>query len=387
MSSIPHRNLPQRWRLVLGSDSAEALEVQLTGDDVRLDEALSGLYDEESERSGGLGASAPALARWLGDIRQFFPSSVVRVMQQDALQRFKLDRLLLEPELLAAAEPDVHLAATLIALGRSMPARTRDTARQVVRRIVDELLRRLSQPTRSAVTGALARSGRTQRPRAGEIDWMRTIRANLHNFRPELGTLVPERMLGRDRRRRSLRDVVLCIDQSGSMASSVVYASVFGAVLASLPSVTTRMIAFDTAVADLTENLVDPVELLFGVQLGGGTDIRRALAYAEGVITRPTQTTLVLISDLYEGGDAVQMLKTARRLTESGVQLIVLLALSDAGKPCFDPRHAAQFAALGAPVFACTPDMFPDLMATALSRRDVAAWAAARGVQLERPAP
>jgi len=385
VSSIPQRNLPQRWRLVLGSDSAEALEVQLTGDDVRLDEALSGLYDEESERSGGLGASAPALARWLGDIRQFFPSSVVRVMQQDALQRFKLDRLLLEPELLAAAEPDVHLAATLIALGRSMPARTRDTARQVVRRIVDELLRRLSQPTRSAVTGALARSGRTQRPRPGEIDWVRTIRANLHNYRPELGTLVPERILGRDRRRRSLRDVVLCIDQSGSMASSVVYASVFGAVLASLPSVTTRMIAFDTAVADLTENLVDPVELLFGVQLGGGTDIRRALAYAEGVITRPTQTTLVLISDLYEGGDAVQMLKTARRLTESGVQLIVLLALSDAGKPCFDPRHAGQFAALGAPVFACTPDMFPDLMATALSRRDVAAWAAARGVQLERP--
>ncbi len=386
MSSIPHRNLPQRWRLVLGSDSAEALDVQLTGDDVRLDEALSGLYDEESERAGGLGASAPALARWLGDIRQFFPSSVVRVMQQDALQRFKLDRLLLEPEMLAAAEPDVHLAATLITLGRSMPARTRDTARQVVRRIVDELLRRLSQPTRSAVTGALGRSSRTQRPRAGEIDWVRTIRANLHNFRPELGTLVPERILGRDRRRRSLRDVVLCIDQSGSMASSVVYASVFGAVLASLPSVTTRLIAFDTAVADLTENLVDPVELLFGVQLGGGTDIRRALAYAEGVITRPTQTTLVLISDLYEGGDAVQMLKTARRLTESGVQLIVLLALSDAGKPCFDPRHAAQFAALGAPVFACTPDLFPDLMATALSRRDVAAWAAARGVQLERPA-
>lgn len=386
--SAPRRDLPHRWRLLLGQEAGESLAASLHGDDLRLDEVLGELYDpgvEAGDRRAGLGASAPRLARWLGDIRRFFPSSVVRVMQQDAMARLDLERMLLEPELLAEVEPDVHLAATLLSLQKVMPERTRATARLVVRRIVDDLMQRLAQPLRSAVHGALARSVRNHRPRPSEIDWHRTIRANLRHYQPDLRTVVPERLVGFGRRRASLRDVVLCVDQSGSMAASVVYSSVFGAVMASLPALRTRMVVFDTAVVDLTAELRDPVDLLFGAQLGGGTDIHRALVYCEGLVQRPHDTVLLLISDLYEGGDSASMLQTAARLVARGVQVIVLLALSDDGRPGHDARHAALLAAMGVPVFACTPDLFPAMMAAALLRQDLALWARGHDVRLERP--
>ncbi len=170
---------------------------------------------------------------------------------------------------------------------------------------------------------------------------------------------------------------MLGIDQSGSMAESVVYSSVFGAVLASLRSVQTRMVVFDTEVVDLTDDLDDPVDVLFGVQLGGGTDINRALAYCESVIERPADTVLVLISDLYEGGIAEEMLTRAAALVGSGVTVVALLALSDSGHPSYDVDHAAALAGIGVPAFACTPDLFPDLMAAAIERRDLTQWAAA----------
>ncbi len=374
----------RRWRLVLGKEAAEPLAQELTGDSLRLDEVLEALYDEGAERRGGLGASAPKVARWLGDIRRFFPSSVVSLMQKDAMERLNLQQMLMEPELLTQAQPDVHLAASLISLNRVIPEKTKATARAVVRRIVDDVMKRLAQPLRQAVTGALARGVRNTRPKFREIDWNRTIRANLHHYQPELRTIIPEKLIGYGRRQASLRDVILCIDQSGSMAPSVVYSSIFGAVLASLPSLSTQMIVFDTAVVDLTAELHDPVDLLFGAQLGGGTDIHKALTYCEGLVRRPSDTVLILVSDLYEGGDAIQMLKTAARLVQSGVSLIALLALSDEGRPAYDARHAAAFAAMDIPVFACTPDKFPELMAAALSKRDLTLWAQQQGLKLAR---
>ena len=371
----------RRWRLILGRESADALAAPLDADTLRIDEALEALYEP---RPGGLSASSPKIARWLGDIRRFFPQSVVRVMQRDAVDRLQLQRMLLEPELLIAAEPDVHLVATILALKNLLPNRTRDTARQVVQRLVDDLRRRLEEPLRQAVVGALARQVRNPRPRLREIDWGRTIRANLKTWQPALKQLVPERLVGYGRKRNALRDVLLCVDQSGSMAVSVVYSSIFAAVLASLPSLSTRFVVFDTAVVDLTAELRDPVELLFGTQLGGGTDIHKALVYCESQITRPSDTVMVLISDLCEGGDAAQMLKTATRLTAKGVRLVVLLALSDEGHPMFDERHAGAFAALGAPVFACTPDQFAPLMAAALRGRDLHLWAQQQGLKAAR---
>jgi Mg-chelatase subunit ChlD len=382
----------RRWRLVLGGGAAaqgtagegEGLDVALAGADLGMDRTLAALYD--NERKAGLGSSAPNVARWLGDIRTYFPSSVVRVMQQDAFERLGLRQMLLEPELLETVEADVHLVATLLSLSRVIPARTKETARAVVRKVVEDLERRLATRTVQAVRGALNRTARSSRPRPHEIDWDRTIRANLTRYLPERGTVIPEKLVGYGHKRRqtALRDIILCVDQSGSMATSVVYSGIFGATLASIRAVSTRMVVFDTAVVDLTEDLHDPVELLFGTQLGGGTDINRALAYCQGLVTRPTQTILVLITDLYEGGDAVEMLKRVAALVASGVQMVCLLALNDGGAPIYDERHAAALAGLGVPTFACTPDLFPDLMAAAISRRDLALWAAQHDIVTAR---
>lgn len=310
------------------------------------------------------------MARWLGDIRTYFPSSVVQVMQRDAIDRLGLSTLLLEPEMLEAVEADVHLVGTLLSLNKAMPETTKETARAVVRKVVEDLEKRLATRTRATLTGALDRSARISRPRPHDIDWNRTISANLKHYLPEYRTIVPERLIGYGRASRSVKkEVVLCIDQSGSMAASVVYASVFGAVLASMRSIDTRLVVFDTAVVDLTDQLDDPVDVLFGTQLGGGTDINRALAYCQSQITRPAETVMVLISDLYEGGIRHEMLKRVAAMKASGVQFVTLLALSDEGAPAYDREHAAALAALGAPAFACTPDLFPEVMAAAIEKR------------------
>ncbi|MFF5805327.1 VWA domain-containing protein [Streptomyces sp. NPDC012746] len=364
----------RRWRMVLGGGEADGTGAVLGGRDAGMDGALGALYGGagggRGERSAGLGGSAPNVARWLGDIRTYFPSSVVQVMQRDAIARLGLSTLLLEPEMLEAVEPDVHLVGTLLSLNKAMPETTRETARAVVRKVVEQLEKRLASRTRATLTGALDRSARVSRPRHADIDWNRTIRANLKNYVPEYRTVVPERLIGYGRASQAVKkEVVLCIDQSGSMAASVVYASVFGAVLASMRSIATRLVVFDTAVVDLTDQLDDPVDVLFGTQLGGGTDINRALAYCQSKITRPADTVVVLISDLYEGGIRDEMLKRVAAMKRAGVEFVTLLALSDEGAPAYDREHAAALAALGAPAFACTPDLFPDVMAAALEKR------------------
>lgn len=372
----------RRWRLLLGGDECDGIGLTLAGADLAMDRALDALYD--SDRQGNLGSSAPNVARWLGDIRTYFPTSVVRVMQQDALDRLNLRQMLMEPEMLESVEPDVHLVATLVSLGRVIPNKTKETARLVVRRVVEELDRKLANPLRQAVTGSLNRAARNRRPRYNEMDWPRTIRANLKNYQPDYHTIIPETRIGYGHKRSSLRDIILCIDQSGSMATSVVYASVFGAVLASLPSMQTKMVVFDTSVVDLTDELHDPVELLFGTQLGGGTDINRALGYCQGLVRQPHDTILVLISDLFEGGDRQEMLKRAATIVASGVQMVALLALNDDGAPGYDHNVASVLAGMGIPAFACTPDLFPDLMAAAIQRQDMAQWAATRNIVAAR---
>ncbi|WP_336790776.1 VWA domain-containing protein [Gordonia malaquae] len=372
-----------RWRLILGGGDADGTGVsstELSVDDAARDRVLGEVYDAP-RRGAGLGGSAPRVTRWLGDIRQYFPTTVVRVMQGDAMDRLGLRQLLLEPEMMAAVTPDIHLATTLLELKSAMDDATRETARQVVRAVTDELEKRLRDATVQAVSGAIDRSARTRRPRPADIDWNRTIAANLKHYQPEYRTVVPERLVGYARRRSHVeRDIILCIDQSGSMAESVVFSSVFGAVLPSLRSVRTRLVVFDTSIVDLTDDLDDPVDVLFGVQLGGGTDINGALAYCQSQITRPADTVLVLISDLYEGGIAEEMLERAHAVVESGATMVALLALSDSGAPSYDSGHAAALASIGVPAFACTPDLFPDMMAAAIERRDITEWASANDI-------
>ncbi len=298
-----------------------------------------------------------------------------------------LRQMLLEPELMSALEADVNLVADLISLRSAMPDRAKETARTIIRKVVDELMERLERKTAEALRGAIDKSKRTHRPRFSDIDWPRTIQTNLKHYQRELQTVVPERLIGFMRQQRRLVDldeVVLCVDQSGSMATSVVYASIFAAVMASLPVVSTKLVCFDTVILDLTDQLSDPVDVLFGVQLGGGTDINQAVAYCAPKIERPTKSHFILISDLCEGGNEQEMLQRVAALIRSGVNVIVLLALSDYGHPAWSASTATAIAELGAPVFACTPDQFPDLMATALRRQDIAACAAGNDIKLVR---
>ena len=376
----------RRWHMILGGDEPEFTHT-LSDRDKRLSQALTALYGDGSDgKKGGLGRSAPKVAKWLGDIREFFPSSVVQVVQKDAFERLGLKQMLLEPEFLAAMEADVHLVADLVSLRSAMPDKTIDTARLVIKKVVDEMLAKLQSKTTEAIKGAVNKSKRTHRPRFNDIDWGRTIQANLRHYQADYQTVIPETLVGfmRQNRQTDLDEVILCVDQSGSMATSVVYSAIFAAVLASIPALKTRLVCFDTVILDLTDELADPVQVLFGVQLGGGTDINQAVAYCGDKIERPTQTHLVLITDLYEGGNEKELISRVANLKRQGVNVIVLLALSDDGRPAYDEQLAKVMASLGCPVFACTPDEFADMMATALKREDMATWASDRGIKAVR---
>jgi len=376
-----HDERYRRWRLVLGREEEQgsggegeqggkgepAPGSSLSPGDAALDEALDALYGEA--RGGDLSQSMPDVARWLGDVRDYFPDSVVQVMQRDALARLTPRQLVEHPELLAEVEPDAALAAQLLSLRKVMPERTLETARQVVAQVVRDLIKRLDYPLRQAATGSLNRAGRHHRPRKlHEINWARTIQANLRHYQPAQQTVVPERLVGYGRRQATLRDVILLVDTSGSMATSVVYAGVAAAVLASIPSLSARLVMFDTAVVDVTGQLDDPVELLFGLRLGGGTNIDRALSYARGAIVRPADTVVVLITDLYEGGSKEGVVRQVGEMLADGVAVIVLLALNDQGAPRYETGLAQQLADLGAPALACTPEGFAEVMGRALSR-------------------
>jgi len=361
-----------KWRMILGKKADPQQSVSLGADLEGMDKTLEALYD--SERQAGLGNSSPNVNRWLGDIRKYFPSSVVKVMQKDALERLNLQEMLFEPETLESIEPDVSLVGTLLSLKDVIPQKTKETARIVVQKVVDDLERRLTNPMREAVKGALSRSVRNRRPKLSEINWHATIKVILKHYQKDYNTIIPHQLIGYGRKGQALKEVILVVDQSGSMAESVVYASVFGAVMASLKSLKTHIVLFDTAVVDLTKDLDDPVDILFGTQLGGGTDINKALGYSKNLIKSPNDTIMILISDLYEGGNAKEMLKKAYQIKSSGAQLIALLALSDEGSPMYDKNIAASFASMDIPAFACSPDQFPSLMAAAIKREDIGKW-------------
>lgn len=379
----------KRWRLVLGKDSQEALggmcssgALSLSADQAEMDEALAAIYDETNEgqtkqRSAGLGGSAPRLAKWLGDIRNYFKEDVVTVIQQDAIERRGLQQLLFEPEMLKNVQPNVQLVGTLLSLKGQIPERTKETARQVVRAVVEQIKLALEQKIRQAVLGALNRREHSPIPNASTIDWKWTIGRNLKNYNADLKTIIPERVYFYSRAQRSNNwTVIVDMDQSGSMADSVVYGAVCGSIFASLPALETHVIAFDTEVVDLTEQCGDdPVDMLFGVQLGGGTDINKSVGYCEQFIQEPKRTLFILITDLFEGGNQAQLVRRLGDMVASGVKAMCLLALNDSGTPCFDDGLARKLASLGIPCFACTPQRLPDLMEGALRGADLKALA------------
>jgi Mg-chelatase subunit ChlD len=289
---------------------------------------------------------------------------VVEVLQQDAIHRFGLEQFLSDSEIMETIQPDVHLAASMLTLARNLPPSSRHQVRQLVMRVVEDIKKRLERQLRTTAGQALRKLATSRRPRPSDIDWHRTIRRNLRHYQPSLRTVIPVELRGSNRQNRSLQRLVLCVDQSGSMAESFIHSAVLGSVLASLPALSCHFIAFDTEVVDLTPHLQDPVGLLFATQLGGGTDIARALAFCQQYIIAPAQTTLVLISDVYEGGSVNLFFSTVQSLIRQGARVVVLLAVSTAGVPDYNRENAQQLANLGAHVLACTPDTFGACMAT-----------------------
>ncbi|NOQ37184.1 MAG: VWA domain-containing protein [Methylococcaceae bacterium] len=373
----------RRWRLLLGKD-ADGLG-GLEGQDQRVDASLSSLYEVgfvPDKLSAGYGKSMPKAAKWLGEVKNLFPESAVKIIQKDAVKRLDISSLLQDQAFLEQVQPDIHLVSQLIMLQGYIPDSAKHNARRLVAALVEELLRKFRAPTEQSIRGAINRGARDRRPKANAINWNATIRANLKHYQPDINAIIIENLVGYARKRRRTKKIILCVDQSGSMAASVIYSSVFAAVLTALPTVDTRLVLFDTAIVDMSEMMTDPVDVLFGIQLGGGTDIAKAMRYCESLIESPSETHLILISDLCEGGDAKDLLKTAHRLITNGVNLVTLLALSDEGKPWYDKQMAANFTELGSPAFACSPDFFPDLMAAALERRDLHQFASEHGLSV-----
>ena len=388
MESVTKKDIKQsmtRWRLILGQDSEDRFEKMggggLSGEMDMMDQALAAIYNLNSPGSfgtGGAGAgrgpSNPQITRWLGDLRSLFDPELVKIIQGDAMTRCGLKQLIFEPELLENLEPDVNLASTILMLKDQIPKRSKESVREFIKKIVEEINRLLEQDIRRAVTAAVNKRKHSPIPSAAALDYKMTIQRNLKHYNQELKTIVPEHFYFFDRTSTTAANkwnVILDIDQSGSMGESVIYSSIISCILASMSSISTRIVAFDTNIVDLTEKSDDPVDLLFGFQLGGGTNIDQSVAYCEKFIENPKKTLFFLITDLEEGGNRAALLRRLGELKEAGVTLVCLLALAEGGRPYYDTQMAQKVAARKIPCFACSPQMLPQLLERALKGQDL----------------
>ncbi len=389
---MEHTERIKRWRLILGSESEQRFSEMGSGlsesfalsqEELLMDQALAAIYNKATEggfglngggRGAGRGPSNPQITRWMGDVRSLFDQEIVKIIQSDAVERCGLKQLLLEPELLEQMEPDVGMASTILMLKDQIPKASKESVREFIRRIVEEINRLLANDIKRAVTAALNRHIHSPIPSAAALDFQTTIRRGLKNYDPQLKRVIPEHYYFFDRTTSSAANkytIILDIDQSGSMGESVIYSSVMSCILASMASVCTKVVAFDTQVMDLTELCQDPVDLLFGFQLGGGTNINQSVAYCQQLIENPGKTLFFLISDLEEGGNRAALLRRLGEMKESGVTVVSLLAIADGGKPYYDAQMAGKLAAMGIPCFACNPQMLPELLKRMLKGEDL----------------
>lgn len=376
----------RKWRLILGQESQERFgqmsdEAGLSQEQDLMDQALAAIYNRTESggfgtggRGAGNGPSNPQITRWLGDVRSLFDKDLVTVIQGDAMNRCGLKQLIFEPELLQNLEPDVNLAATILLLKDQIPKRSKESVRAFIQKIVEEINKLLEQDIKRVVTASINKRRHSPIPSAAALDFKTTISRNLKHYNTELKTIVPEHFYFFDRTSTTAANkwtVILDIDQSGSMGESVIYSSIISCILASMTSLKTRIVAFDTKVIDLTEKSDDPVDLLFGFQLGGGTNIELSVTYCQQFIENPAKTLFFLISDLEEGGNRAGLLRKLEDMKSSGVTVICLLALADGGRPYYDAQMAQKIAGMGIPCFACNPQMLPVLLERALRGQDL----------------
>lgn len=365
--------LLRRWRLALGRYADRSLPSDgMTNGERRADRAMDYLYAREMEKrglrrdkgkgsGGSLDPSQLTPLGWLGELRDLFPQSVYETVQKHAIETLGMQELLSDPKVLDALEPNKDLLKSLIAFkGMADPA-MREKIREVTRKIVEDIVRRLRPRVEAALAGRPNRFSRSHIKSMKNFDWRATIRDNLKNWDAERGVIVADRLrfYGRSRRRLPWT-IILCVDQSGSMLSSTIYAAVMASILTALPAVEVKLIVFDTAIVDLSSEAHDPVEVLMSVQLGGGTDIAGAMEYCEQLIVQPTRTVFVLVSDFEEGGSVSRMLAAAQRMASARVTTLGLGALSDDAAPVYDRAMAQRLADRGMQIAALTPDRFAE---------------------------
>lgn len=384
MSSTARPEAPEvlrRWRLVLGRYAKDACSGASFGSgDERMERALDYLYGreyhgrglrnrgKEGSRGGTLDPSQLSVPKWLDEVRKLFPQEVYEQVQGHALERYQLSEMLNDPKVLESLEPNLELTKCLLSFKGQLDGGIQAQVRRVIAKVVEELLRKLRHDFVNALVGRRNRFRRSNLKVAQNFDWQSTIRANLKNFDPERRALVVDRLHFHSRVKRQLPwDVVLCVDQSGSMLDSVIHSAVVAGILATMPSLRVKLVVFDTAIVDLSERCDDPVEVLMSVQLGGGTDIGRAMRYCEQRLENPARTILVLISDFEEGAPAGPLLATTRRLAESRVKLLGLAALDHDANPVYDRQMAERLASAGMEIAALTPRHFAQWLANAIS--------------------
>lgn len=377
----------RRWRLILGSEAQKRMEgmgdgPDLSQEDLMMDTALDAIYNRDMKfgfgGGAGKGASSPQISRWLGDVRTLFDKDIVKIIQSDAMERCGLKQLIFEPELLENIEPDMHMASMILTLKDQIPKQSKENAREFIRKIVEQINALPETDLKRAVTASINRKLHSPIPSASALDFQTTIRKGIKDYNTKLKKIIPQKYYFFERSATTAANkytVILDIDQSGSMGESVIYSSIMSCILASMSAIKTKVVAFDTNIVDLSEKCEDPIDLLFGFTLGGGTDIEKSIKYCTKYIENPKKTIFFLISDLEEGGNRAGLLRRLTQMKEDGVIVICLLAISDSGKPYYDANMAQRIANNGIPCFAAAPQMLPRLLEKAMKNEDMSEFA------------
>ena len=379
----------RRWRLILG-ERAEDLSPEtsgggtswLSGRDQMIDRCLAMVYGGNApfwsgeagrrtgSRAGTRGASELSIPDWLDELRRSFPKQTAMVVQDDATKRPGFERLLTDPECMARVEPNVQMVARLLGLKNLVPGKAKEMAREMVRRVVRQVEEQVRQQIERALCGPPDPVKRVRHGPISVLDWRRTVKSNLKHFRPELGTVVPERVYFKERRSRQRNaaawEIIILVDQSGSMGESLVYSCITASVLASLSALSTRLFLFDTRVVDMSPHLKDPVDVLFGATLGGGTVICDAVLHAASHVRDPKRTLVALITDLEENGSPEPLFRELAALKHRGVKVVTLLGMTTGSVPVYNQANAQRLVSMGIPAFCATPARFADLIARVL---------------------
>lgn len=365
-----NREAARRWRLVLGRHAQGPLPLGPSGTDPALDATLGYLYDREytargmsaadGSPGGGLEGSFPTAVSWLDGARRLFPESTIERLERDALTRYGLTDLLADPDAVDSITPNVDLAAALLRTKGRLDPGLAAGVRALIAKVVADIVQRLRPPLTTSLSGQRHHGRRSPHASMRNFDWRGTIAANLGNVDPATGKMLVDdvRFVARQRRRNLNWEVIIVVDQSGSMASSLLHSAITASIMAGLPGLSVRLLLFDTSVVDLSHLADDPVEVLMTAQLGGGTNIAAALQHAATLVSQPTHTVLTLISDFDEGGSIASLIRTTAGLAESGVTLLGLAALSDDGQPWYNHEVARRLSDVGMEIGAMTPDHF-----------------------------